>query len=368
MLLHNVSKQKMLSTLLLCLSSPIAAVYGIDVSGLSIQSIAAPLYDATYTGNYKNNKGLEHLNDILRDSHYRPNEGVGVSISLLEDDIIDSESSTDTDEEGRLENNEEKQSGAWISFAMNNTELESTAKNSTQYKLSKNEVNTNQGSFTENLCSKLARDTYHIANAHTSPFTRSATTCLCVVLRDQSGYAKKFVFHNGKDKMGASMAQKAEELKYAIRTGAHAEAEFIQFLLQRNQQNVARYTHVLGIGCSRKHCIECDCLLKLFLGKTYYMFTAAMREEHALPVVTDTEKGCNTCPKIHAELIYRSNAINKDGKRSNRYYLPQVLQEHIKEKVALDLDFSADRFKIEDEENVIARRQRNDEKKRAKIA
>ena len=232
--------------------------------------------------------------------------------------------------------------------------------------LRENEIHVDE-KFTQNLCDKLARDACHIANAHTSAGTRSATTCLCVVLRDTEGRAKKFVFHNGKEKMDTTMAQKSKELKYAIRTGyqAHAEAEFIQFLLQREQQNSERYTHILGMGCSRRHCKECDSLMKLYLGKQYAQFTAAMHEQAFIPVVTDVEGGCDIHSKVHAALIHENKAVNNDGKRSRRYYLSKVMREHIQKKVALELNFSSDRLTIKDEEAMVARRKRSERKRKA---
>jgi hypothetical protein len=125
-----------------------------------------------------------------------------------------------------------------------------------------------QASWNSNLSSKLAKDAFRIANAHGHRRTRESTTCLCVTLRDEKKYAKKFVFHNGSDKMKDSMANVAHTLCYSIRTGyqAHAEVEFIEFLLHRSKQNKNRYTHILGMGCSRPHCEECDCQFKLYLG------------------------------------------------------------------------------------------------------
>jgi hypothetical protein len=190
--------------------------------------------------------------------------------------------------------------------------------------------------------------------------TRNATTCLCVVLRNKQGYAKKLVFHNGREKISSSMEAKANELYYGIRSGyqAHAEAEFIQFLLQRKKQNSERYTHILGMGCSRRHCKECNCLLKLFLGGKYHSFIAAIHEEPKLPEITNTEKGCDISCKAQATLIYGSNAVNNDGRRSNRYYIPKILQKYIKEKTNWDIDFSADRFAIKDEESMVEKKNR----------
>jgi len=51
----------------------------------------------------------------------------------------------------------------------------------------------------------------------------------------------------------------------------------MQFVLQRIQQNSGRYTHILGMRCSRQHCKACNCLFKLYLGADDHEFTAAMR-------------------------------------------------------------------------------------------
>ena len=105
--------------------------------------------------------------------------------------------------------------------------------------------------------------------------------------------------------------------------------------------------------------------MKLSLGKHYHSFTAAMCEEALLPVVTNVEDGCDICPKEHAVLVHGNNAVKNDGRRSDRYYLPKVLKDHICQKVALALDFSSERFTIKNEEAAIARRQRSDRKRKA---
>ena len=84
-----------------------------------------------------------------------------------------------------------------------------------------------------------------------------------------------------------------------------------------------------------------------------------------MPVVTDVKGGCDIHPKEHAALVHENNAVKNDGSRSDRYYLPKVLKEYICQKVALELDFSSDRFSIKNEEAAIARRQRSDERRRA---
>ncbi len=363
--LSNVPKWRALGALLLCLLSSITAVCGTkEVTGLDIQKITASLYSP---GSIYLIPSVKHLDELSAYAYFPRVQSCKVTVSFEENNGDNLESSSDTDEEGWRENDKEGENSEWISFALNTPPTESDSKRG--YLLRENELNVEE-EFTHNLCEKLARDACHIANAHTSAITRNLTTCLCVVLRDTDGRAKKFVFHNGKDKMNTTMAQKAKALKYAIRTGyqAHAEAAFIQFLLQREQQNSERYTHILGMGCSRRHCQECDYLMKLSLGKHYHSFTAAMCEEALLPVVTNVEDGCDIRPKEHAALVHENYAVKTDGRRSDRYYLPKVLKEYICQKVALALDFSSDRFSIKNEETAIARRQRSDKKRKATSA
>ena len=116
------------------------------------------------------------------------------------------------------------------------------------------------------------------------------------------------------------------------------------------------------MGCSRRHCKECDCLMKLFLGANYHEFTAAMCvEDPALPKFTDVEDRCCICTRTYHNPLYKSDAVNKEGRRSDKYYLPKVLQEHIRHKAGLNLNFSIDRFTIKDED---ARTRRRNKKRK----
>jgi hypothetical protein len=230
-----------------------------------------------------------------------------------------------------------------------------------------------QESFNKNLRSRLSKDAFCIANAHKNARTRESTTCLCVVLRDEKQYDKKFVFHNGPEAIHKSMNEKAAALNYATRTGyqAHAEVQFIEFLLHRNKQNPERYTHILGMGCSRQHCKECDCLLKLYLGANYHNFTAAMQKEASesevvIPITEELnqDEGDGIRMKIPEEsnvfqVVYKEEAIQ--DKRYPNYRLSKNMQREIQDKTGLpELEFSDNRFEIGDA--VMAR-----SKKRRKI-
>jgi len=294
--------------------SPTAAFCNIkEVSGLNIKEIFTPLHSPGTAP-----PPSKYLDELMATCKFHgTHTRYDVKVSFEEDDNSNPEDDsemTNTD----LESMGMEAEAAIMSdqalhkepilLALNTPLHENDSKK--KYLLRKDEISWNEDSSDKRLRNKLAQDAYHIANAHTSAITRSATTCLCVVIVDEYDRAKKFVFHNGKEKMNTPMAQKAEELGYGIRTGyqSHAEGAFMQFLLQRGQQNHGRYTHILGMGCSRMHCQECDYLLKLFLGSEYYMCTAAMQEDGG-PIIANTQEGCiNT---INARTVYGNDAIRK---------------------------------------------------------
>ena len=376
MWLSNNFRRKSVSTLLLCLT-PVVSFCGIqEVPGLNIQKIAVQLSHDSRVAYPSSSKYLDELlaTCAFRGAHI----GYAVETYLKAGDDNHSEDDsemTNTDlesieiekkSEGKEEEDPDK---AFLSFTLNcNPGKKNDSRK--EYLLRESEVDTAKDLFTKNLCTKLARDACHIAHADKNSFTRNATTCLCVVLRDEYGNAKKVVFHNGKDKMGTTMAKKAQALQYGIRTGlqSHAEGEFVQFLLQRDRQNEERYTHILGMGCSRRHCRECDVLFQLFLGKGYHGFTAAARnEESSLPVITDTEEGCVIRSEINAPFVYEREAVSQSSSRSQKYYLPRVLRNHINKKIGFSINLFTDRFVIKDEEAVAERRQNSDKKRKASM-
>jgi hypothetical protein len=340
-----------------CLLGPVIAVYGVEVSGLSIKQ---NVQGATLV---HPDSPVVRLDELLGkypflEAHI--DEKVEILFSGEDSSSQGSDSElTDTDKESERADDQEAQSG-WGRFALNTSPNKNDSKRT--YFLQKEDgIGTDPSSFTMNLCSKLAKDALCIANAHKHARTRESTTCLCVVLRDKDKHAKKFVFHNGSDKMNPTMKGKAQELDYAVRTGyqAHAEAEFMQFLLQRIQQNSGRYTHILGMGCSRPHCKECNCLWKLFLGSNYHKFTAAMKKEASdsevvMPIIKELsqEEGDGIRVTVPEEsqvfkVVHEEEAVQ--DKNYGKYRLSEVLKDHIKLKTnCQSLDFSDERFKIDE--------------------
>ncbi len=375
MWLNNNFRWKSFGTLLLYLT-PAVSFCGIqEVPGLNIQKIAAQLSHHSQVASPPSSK---YLDELLAPCAFRGvHLGYAVETYLQEGDANHSEDDsemTNTDLESieigkKPDDKREENPGEKFSlFALNCKPGKNDSKR--EYLLRESDIDTAKGSFTKNLCTKLVRDACHIAHADKNSFTRNATTCLCVVLRDEYGNAKKFVFHNGKEKMGTTMAKKAQALRYGIRTGlqSHAEGEFVQFLLQRDRQNEERYTHILGMGCSRMHCRECDALFQLFLGKGYHGLTAAAKnEESSLPVITDTEVGCVIRSEINAPFVYEREAVSQSSSRSQKYYLPRVLRHHISKKAGFTIHLSADRFIIKDEETMEKNRQSSDKKRKASM-
>ncbi|MHA7877380.1 MAG: hypothetical protein ACX93T_00425 [Bacteroidota bacterium] len=200
-------------------------------------------------------------------------------------------------------------------------------------------------SFTQKLCVKLARDALKIANTHTSHRTREATTCLCVVLSNKEGNAQKLMFHSG-ERLPPSIRSVAGQLRYSFNSyKGHSEAQFIHFLL--DDTSLKQYTYILGMGCSRLHCKECDSLLKLGLGKDYHKFTAAMRQESIdpqNPTFENTEdykcviiKVPDRAQEKHMALE-EERAIRKSARPSkNKYDLTKALINWTKEMTGWDL-------------------------------
>jgi hypothetical protein len=80
--------------------------------------------------------------------------------------------------------------------------------------------------------------------------------------------------------MEPALREQAEKMGYQVISSeqAHAEGQFLQYLHARgvftNPKPV--FTHIMGMGCSRLHCGECDALLCLLLGNSYHSITAAV--------------------------------------------------------------------------------------------
>lgn len=332
----------------------------IQVRGLNISQVSAPdnnpprQQHTEYSGNSHIDKMLEGYG--FGESSINPEvEIIFPSTQNSESELTDTDLESIDDTDADLTN---VGSVKGFKFALNTTPDDTDSK--WNY-LKKGDVaaGESQESFNKNLCSRLAKDAFRIANAHKNARTRESTTCLCVVLRDEKQYAKKFVFHNGPEAMHKSMNEKAVALNYATRTGyqAHAEVAFIEFLLHRNKQNPERYTHILGMGCSRQHCKECDCLLKLYLGADYHHFTAAMQKEASesevvMPIIEELsqDEGDGVRMKVPEELsvfqaVYKEKAIQ--DRRYPNYRLSKDMQRKIQDKAGLpELYFSDNRFEI----------------------
>jgi len=275
-----------------------------------------------------------------------------------------------------LENEDIQEKIPWQSAR--STEMESDSKPSTNNgnRLLKKEEIINQGQtvaeitteqITKNLCHKLAKDAFRIANAHKNRITREATTCLCVVLRNACKHPKKFVFHNHKGELPKSMREEADRLCYSIENihRAHAEVQCINFLIAHYEKIIRaselpgatanKYTHILGMGCSRKHCQECDALLKLFLGKGYFIFTAATEQvqvnKSSMPTIEELTQEQEGDLKMQApaevfKVVLEREAVRENNtKKSDKYHLSEYMRRVIKLKSGLkSLNFSDARF------------------------
>jgi hypothetical protein len=217
----------------------------------------------------------------------------------------------------------------------------------------------------QRLFHKLSSDAFLISASGVTDRPGS-TTCLCVALRDNQGYVKKFIFHNGENLLAQGMREKAHELGYdVIQTDQpHAEGQLMQFLRQRHQKRPGWYTHILGMGCSRSHCVECDHLLRLCLGANYNLVTASIntKNEELVDIEANLSNTIKTCVLdanivatsnsselvVHKHLTLTGNVVyGQDAistKFFDKFYLPLALQNIIQDKVDVSLDFSNERF------------------------
>ena len=128
---------------------------------------------------------------------------------------------------------------------------------------------------------RLAEDARLIFAAIEEQAYASHNTLLCVALKNRDDRIKKFMFANT-GIPARKLRQAADDLSYhSYRTDAsHAAGAFIQKLWKGSAENEEaldrrHYTHLVGMGCSRPHCQECDAVLKRVLGGDYYWVTAA---------------------------------------------------------------------------------------------
>jgi hypothetical protein len=212
---------------------------------------------------------------------------------------------------------------------------------------------------------QLSSDAFDIVGSEPNDQTKKSTTCLCVALRDEHKYVKKFVFHNEAHVMSPAMRKKAYELGYDVTQAeqSHAELQFTQFLIRREQVRPGLYTHIMGMGCSRRYCAECDHLLKGIVSDEYLGVASSVDHEKSNSAGPRPGFISATSNPIHSDEADSSDAVKftqtiaqeieyevVKGKKAvddasyDNYYLPENLQEEIRRRTGLNLDFSNERF------------------------
>ena len=182
----------------------------------------------------------------------------------------------------------------------------------------------------------LAKDTKLIERAAIS---QGHLTIFCVALRDKYGNIKKFAFSNS-TLMPQRCREQAESLGYAVIKArqSHAEGQFLQFLYQRKVQHLHLYTHLVGMGCSRLHCPECDALFNRCFGENYKELTAAIDPAKTEVVQVNFAPASSSATdhnpfrfgiatKIIHEIVLGPAAVRPS--QSENYYLPPILQKLI---------------------------------------
>lgn len=239
------------------------------------------------------NISISNLTDIeIIDSAHNNTIEEDVEYTLLSNDDV-SFADTDTDDEDTKETSfEEKDEKNTHKEEQKLNELLVTKNVRLKYNWSRNPTPKNTAYAPKNnhlkmdfvveeLRTQLSQEALIIVGSEPNSTTQNTTTGLCVALRNKHGYVKKFVFHDLGNVLPKRMREKAHELGYdAIKAEpAHTEGQLIQFLLRRHQVRPGWYTHIMGMGCSKCHCAECDVLFKLFLREGYHAVTTLVNEK-----------------------------------------------------------------------------------------
>ena len=365
----------------------------VSVDGLKLDKLKEKLELLRVDGSLS----CTHLNDLLQKVAFQEATNEEVSVQLLDKVFHESLVDTDTDDESSIQSGEEskiKSADAKLgsldiikrkarqNSKLNRSRYPGRAANKETYKPLNNylsrwpdpisnigqpasHASTNVDKLsTQSFCHQLTSDSFLISESGITDIPGS-TTCCCIALRDKHGYVKKFIFHNGENLLAPSMRYKAHELGYDVIQAkqSHAEAQCMQFLLHRHQKRSGWYTHILGIGCSRPHCIECDPLLKLYLGKGYDQFTSSIHTKskqegdmesdlpdtiktHVCQITIGTHDTGGLVVNKHIErigvVVNGQNAI--DGSKYGKFYLPMTLKDSLQEKLNASISFDEERF------------------------
>lgn len=202
----------------------------------------------------------------------------------------------------------------------------------------------------------LAQDALQIAASDHSGLEH--TTILCVALMNSKQRIKKFAFHNhgqytkwrkAEAEDPSFKEKRAYELGYHIIQSevSHAEGQFLQFLYQRCKSNPGYYTHIIGMGRSRRHCLECDALLKLVLGQSYKRLTAIIN----LGALDAISIQPSTPPELPILVVKRNfSVITEDPEqlykpeKSSNFRIPTLLRAVIEKQIGQSVNISGSRY------------------------
>ena len=225
------------------------------------------------------------------------------------------------------------------------------------------------------LC-QLSSHAFDIVGSEPNAQTQKSTVCLCVALRDKNEYIKQFVFHNGGNVMSPSMRKKAQELGYDVIKAerSHAELQFLQFLVRREQIRPGLYTHIMGMGCSRCYCSECNHILQGLVSKNYLKIATSVYHKKdgsvgpkpgpvsavSKPVNALDKSGIIECTQsVAQDVAYKMAKDEKtvDDAIYEHCYVPLGLQSTFNEASGMLHDFSNKRL-TESKQNKSSRRRK----------
>ncbi len=159
------------------------------------------------------------------------------------------------------------------------------------------------------------------------------STIFCAWIEDCHGCVKRFAFCSGEGLMVPAYRQATERLGYdVVKTGGgHAEMQFLQFLYKRHVDRPGLYTNIVAMGCTQRHCKECDCVLKLVLGPRYTDASTVIMERRTIEPTQETEE--SFVLPLQFRVAQHGNAVEE--RMSDKFLVTEDLLNLIKAKIPI---------------------------------
>ncbi|MEM7055941.1 MAG: hypothetical protein AAF392_03675 [Bacteroidota bacterium] len=185
---------------------------------------------------------------------------------------------------------------------------------------------------------QLAKDAWEIHQvlSYHPPQVYDGNTVLCTALLSWDSSCNqytihKFAFFNTK-KPSEEVKVKAIDLGYTVQLEepSHAEGALLQFLASNPQ-----YTHLVAMGCSRKHCKECHQLMQWILGPDYQDVSAVVDKAQVsqeAQEITSSEANLLDKDYIQQDILPSLTSYLKDivvNKLPNNVIIPKLVDSQV---------------------------------------